>query len=203
MTLSHFPDGRSMTPVIPSVLLATDVVAFGTHYRDTPAQAKARHHMYQCLKVTFTLTGLPWAHCYVEDRGDGVLIVAPPIAPADHYLDPMLHQLNAVLRHGNRETGSRLRMRIALHYGPVHFDDYGVTGPDTLLLFRLLEARTLKKAVSTTDADLAAIISDAIFRDATDRDALIDRHAYRPTTASHKEARHIPAWLWCPNQPCT
>ncbi|TYB48992.1 hypothetical protein [Actinomadura chibensis] len=194
MKLSHYSYSRSITPTIQCILLATDLVAFGTHYPDTPAQAEARRRMYESLEQTFTMTGLPWAHCHREDRGDGVLIVAPFLVSTDRYLDPMLHQLNVVLRYGNRGPDPRLRMRVALHRGPVHFDDYGVTGPATLLLFRLLEAQTLRNAVATSNADLTAIISDALFTAATP----IDHRAYHPTTVTHKETHQTPAWLWQP-----
>ncbi|TYK50946.1 hypothetical protein [Actinomadura decatromicini] len=194
MKLSQYLDGRSILPMVPCILLATDVVAFGTHYPDTPAQAKVRHRMYWSLEQTLSMAGLPWTDCYREDRGDGVLIVAPLITPAERYLDPMLHRLNILLRHGNRGPGPRLRMRVALHCGPVHFDDYGVTGPATLLLFRLLEAQALRKTVAATDTDLAAIISDALFTEATPG----DQRAYRPTTVTYKEVRKTPAWLWQP-----
>ncbi len=182
----------------PRILLAADVVAPGAYHRDFRDQAAIRPRMYENLRDAFVISGLPWAHCYREDRGGGVLLVAPRAAPAGRYLDPFLCRLRAVLRDGDGHSGSPLRLRVALHFGAVHFDAYGVTGAASLLPFRLLEAPAFKEATRAAGDDLAAIVSDSLFGDARRCHEPVDRRSYRQAVVGRGDTPHARAWLWCP-----
>jgi hypothetical protein len=180
-------------------VLATDIVAFGQRYRDSSAQLDVRQLMYELLTGAFSITGLSWWDCYREDRGDGALVVAPLDIEPERFLDPLVHNLNALLcRHAwLADNRPPLRLRMAVHYGSVYHDAHGVTGHTLTHLFRLLEAPAFKKAVATSQAPLGAIISDQLYTDAVQRGGPINPAAYTQMRLTCKETR-TRAWLWLP-----
>lgn len=191
--------GYPPRPPVTSTLVAVDITGFGSR-RDAVAQQHLRGRMYGHLAEAFAMTGLSWLDCYYEDRGDGALIIAPVGADGDYFLDPLAHHLAMVLRRDNRLAGeaTHLRLRMAVHRGDVYRDAYGVTGAATVHLFRLLEAAAFKKAFKTARCDLAMIVSDRLYTDATERGGLVDATSYRRLRVSCKETRRVRAWLWLP-----
>jgi hypothetical protein len=180
-------------------LLAADIAAFGDPRRDNDIQIHLRQALYDHLGGAFALTGLPWTGCYLEDRGDGTLIVAPPEVDPTHLLDPLAHHMTALLRRSNKLASdtARLRMRLAVHTGRVHRDQYGLAGQTLIHLFRLLEAPAFKRALNTSDADLGLIASDHLYKEATARGGFFNPAAYQPLTIRSKETR-TRGWLWLP-----
>lgn len=185
-----------------TTLVAVDITGFGARHEAT-IQYHLRTRMYEHLIEAFMMTRLPWWDCYREDRGDGALIVAPPNICGDLFLDPLAHHLTAILHRYNRLTNdtNRLRLRIAVHHGDVHHDPHGITGYAVNYLFRLLEATTFKKAFHAAGSDLALIVSDRFYTDASRRGGLINTTAYRQLRITHKETRRARAWLWIPPAP--
>jgi hypothetical protein len=178
---------------------AVDITAFGDPRRDDDIQLHLRRTLYDQLAAAFALTRLPWHACYREDRGDGALIVTPPeVEPAD-LLDPLAHHLTALLRRSNKlaSDSAHLRMRLAVHTGRIHRDEYGLAGRALVHLFRLLEAPAFKRALNTSGADLGMIVSDHLYEDATARGGFVNPAAYQQLTIRSKETR-TRGWLWLP-----
>lgn len=177
---------RGIGSSLHTTLAAVDMSSFGAPCRDDLAQLHARHHMYGLLVESFEMTRLPWRACHREDRGDGVLIVAPPEVPAGDFLDPLAHHLTAVLRRHNRLAGdaARLRLRLAVHIGLVHRDAHGVAGQALVHVFRLLEAPAFKRAFADADAQLGLIVSDQLYAQACAAGGLIDPAAYSSVRAA-------------------
>lgn len=190
---------RALAPVMETTVIATDIMEFGKRYRDAGAQVYVRHMLYELLFDAFDITGVSWWDCYREDRGDGVLIVAPPDIEPDRFLDPLIHHLNALLRCYTRRAGelAELRLRMAIHFGYVYHDAHGVTGHALTHLFRLLEAPAFKKAVADTEAKLGAIVSDHLYTEAAQHVGLMNPAGYTPLQLRCKETRSR-AWLWLP-----
>jgi hypothetical protein len=190
---------RESAPVMHTTLLATDIIGFGNCYRDASAQLYIRQVMYELLIEAFDITGLSWWDCYREDRGDGALVVATPDANPDRFLDPLMNHLHALLGcYARRADDSRqLRLRMAVHYGCVYHDPYGVTGHAVTHLHRLLEAPAFKRAVTTAEGRFGAVVSDWLYTETLQHGGLIDRAAYRQLRLSCKETR-TRAWLWLP-----
>jgi hypothetical protein len=155
--------------------------------------------MYELLAGAFGMTGMSWWDCYREDRGDGALVVAPPDIEPELFLDPLVHHLTALLRRHPWRTGNRppLRLRMAVHYGSVYYDAHGVTSHTLTHLFRLLEAPTFKKAVTTSRAPFGAIISDQLYTDVVQRGGLVNPAAYTQMRLTCKETR-TRGWMWLP-----
>ncbi|WP_026405037.1 hypothetical protein [Actinomadura rifamycini] len=183
-----------------TTLIGLDIPNFGDERRTRDVQQFLRGSMYDVVADSLAITGLHWHECHHEDRGDGALIIAPPTAHAFHVLDPLAHHLTARLRRANRITNdvARLRLRVAVHSGDVHFDTHGVLGHAVTRLFRLLDAPAFKQAISAApDSDVGMLVSDDLYRAAVADDA-VDRDAYRPLYVTCKETRNVRAHLWMP-----
>jgi CRP-like cAMP-binding protein len=61
-------------------ILITDVAGYGDPERNDGDRDVIRAGMYGILGSAFDAAGMPWADCYREDRGDGVVVVMPPMA---------------------------------------------------------------------------------------------------------------------------
>ena len=111
-----------------------------------------------------------------------------------------LRAMRALVRRHNHFSceAARLQLRIAAHIGPVNHDGYGFVGTDVNLLFRMLEARPLKRALAESGADVALVVSDYVY------DSLVRRHpsrvspdAFRPARFQVKHTR-AKAWTYLP-----
>ena len=74
--------------------------------------------------------------------------------------------VTALRAHNGRHPGpERIRLRMALHAGEVHYDQHGVTAVAVNLAFRLLDARPLKAALADSPGVLAVIVSSWFFEE--------------------------------------
>ena len=62
-------------------LFAVDIAGFTGPHRDDDIRLYLHEELYQFLHKAFDGSGIPWADCFCEDRGDGALIVVPPVVP--------------------------------------------------------------------------------------------------------------------------
>jgi len=141
-------------------LMAVDIVGFNGTRRDDDIQIYVHKSLYEMLQVAFDQSDVPWAGCVHEDRGDGVLVVVPPTIPIAR-LVAVPSKLSLLLRLHNHVScdAAHIQLRVAIHIGPVHHDGHGFVGHDVNLLFRLLSARSLRRMLSESDAEVALITS--------------------------------------------
>jgi hypothetical protein len=179
-------------------ILYVDIAGFGGHDRTDKDRQVIRNAMYAVLKEAFRRSGLSWALCYHEDRGDGVLVVIPPGIPTSAMVDPFLRRLAAGLaRHNEAETGvRRIQLRAALHVGPVTKDGEGLAGESLICTARLLDAPVLKDDLARTGADLGFIASTFVY-DTVIRHGpgAVEPADYRQVQLAVKESR-LCAWMW-------
>lgn len=181
-------------------MLAIDISAFNDPRRGEDLQQFLRAAMYELLVGAFGRSHLPWPVCHHEDRGDGVLVIAPPGGPATALIDPLVDHLQVGLRRHNKRCSefAVIRLRMSVHVGQVHFDKYGVYGYAVTHLFRLLEAAAFKRAFAASGADFALVASDALYQDVISQwPGLIDPGMYEPIKIWCKETR-ARAWLYLP-----
>ena len=206
--MARVPLPRRQTMAVPAnaavpryhSLLAVDIKAFNDQRRDQEIRSSLRTAMYELLAGAFARSGLPWPSCYHEDRGDGVLVIAPAGAPAAVLLYPFVEHLRAGIRRYNRYRiePAQLWLRAAVHAGQVCFDRHGVSGGAVTYLFRMLEAPAFKRALDASGADFALVTSDAVFQDVVlSGTGLIDPDMYAPVQVRCKETRSQ-AWLYLP-----
>lgn len=182
------------------LLFAVSVAGFTSRSRDDEVQLIIRAALYRSLIAAFQSCGIAWDNCHHEDRGDGVLVIIPLHMPTVVVIEPLLPRLRAALQRHNRlsSAGARFRLRVAVHIGEVHRDQFGVAGVAVNHLFRLLAAPAIKETLTTGGSELALIVSgyvyDGVLRPAGD---LIDLSAYRPADVALNGTR-ARAWVQAP-----
>jgi hypothetical protein len=183
-------------------MLAVDIAGFTRADRDSEICLYLRRSLYQILQDAFQGSGLPWAECHHEDRGDGVLVIMPPHVPGYGLIDPLPERLRSLIRRHNRVSRepAQMQLRAAANIGPVDRDDHGLVGDDLNLLFRTLDARPLRQALTDTGAELVLAISPYVHDNLVIRHpSLVDPAQFRPLEARVKRTR-IHAWIYVPGQ---
>ncbi|GAA4617364.1 hypothetical protein GCM10023195_77510 [Actinoallomurus liliacearum] len=201
MTTTTPPSGRSctrpaQTPSQHCAMLAVDIAAFGTR-QDDDVQQHLRHALYRIIEHACQNAGLPPAICHREDRGDGILLITPPCISPETLIDSLASHIKAGIARHNKVANAtgRLRLRMAVHAGPVRFDPNGASGQALIHLFRLLEAPAFKNAFDTTRSSFAIAVSHRLYEDVVRHGpGLIDPTTYRPITITLKETQ-APAWI--------
>jgi len=123
-------------PAVHRTIIAVDVEGFGDPHRTNPNQVAVREGLYRAMREAFRLAGIPWTDRDHEDRGDGMFILVGPDVPKSLFVESLPSALIAALRsHNAAHTDSeRIRLRMALHAGEVHYDDHGATAAAAALL---------------------------------------------------------------------
>jgi hypothetical protein len=181
-------------------IAAFDVVAFGDRRRDDDVQVHVRTELYRILREAFDRSAVAWHGCHHEDRGDGVLVIVPPLVSVELLIDPLIDRVRAGLRRHNKlsSEAAQIRLRMALHAGHVRFDEHGVAGHALIHVFRMLEAPTFKTAFAASGSELGLIASDRLYEEVIRHGpGLIDPGVYEPVHVSVKETR-TQAWVHFP-----
>ena len=180
-----------------SVLL-TDIAGFGDPKRNDGDREAMRKDLYKILQSALAVSGVPWTACYHEDRGDGVLIVLPPTFATMRMIDPLVPELADRLRQHNRRHSEvvQIRLRAALHIGPVGRDDGGLNGRAIILAARIVDAPAVKHKIETLRADLVFAASDYVYENVVkDCSGRVDYTTFEHVKGRVKEA-HVSAWVY-------
>ncbi|MEV6832788.1 tetratricopeptide repeat protein [Amycolatopsis sp. NPDC051102] len=178
------------------MIVAVDVVAYGDPRRADLDRVAIRQGLYHLLELAFTRSGIPWAGSDREDCGDGVLVLVAATVPKSVFADSFVRNLGPLLEEHNSAAGAheRIRLRVALHAGEVHYDAHGVAGTSVNLAFRLLDAPALKDAVASSAAAVAVIASSWFFEEVVWHSRAAERHLYRRVGVNVKETSTV-AWI--------
>jgi CRP-like cAMP-binding protein/tetratricopeptide (TPR) repeat protein len=178
-------------------ILFTDVAGFGNPLRLDPDREVVRAALYEILRSSFEASGVPWAGCYYEDRGDGAVIVVPPTISTLRVVDPLIPELAARLRQYNRRASEvvLIQLRAALHVGPVGKDAEGLTGQAVISTARILDAPVVKERLADAQADLIFAVSDYVYDHVVRHGAgLVDSAAFEHVADQVKES-YVSAWV--------
>jgi CRP-like cAMP-binding protein/tetratricopeptide (TPR) repeat protein len=178
-------------------ILFTDVAGFGNPLRLDPDREVVRAALYEILRSAFEASGVPWAGCYYEDRGDGAVIVVPPTISTLRVVDPLIPELAARLRQYNRRASEvvLIQLRAALHVGPVGTDAEGLTGQAVISTARILDAPVVKERLADARADLIFAVSDYVYDHVVRHGAgRVDSGAFEHVAGQVKESR-VSAWI--------
>ena len=179
-------------------LFAVDIAGFNGLRRDDDIQIYLHESLYEMLRAAFDGSYVPWFSCAHEDRGDGVLVIVPPMIPVAGLVDPIPERLRRLVRRHNRVScdAARIQLRVAAHIGPVHNDGHGFVGRDVNLLCRLLDARSLKRMLAQSGAEVAFITSGYVYENVIRRrPSLVDPAVFQPLSVRVKETR-TRAWAY-------
>ena len=181
-------------------LLAFDIHEFTRPDRDEAIRIHLHKALYDVLTDAFGGSGLPWSRCHREDRGDGALVILPPGIAAQPVIDPFPERLRGLIRRHNRVAcdAAQMQLRAAAHIGPVYGDAYGMISDDLNLLFRMLAAAPLRRALAVSGAELALAVSGYMHDSLVVRHrTLVDPALFRPMKTQVKGTR-ISAWMYLP-----
>lgn len=176
------------------VVLALDIARFTS--RDDAAQVHLRAVMYRILEEAFAAARIGRRGGRREDRGDGVLMVLQSRASLDTVLPEFFGKIREGVQAYNATAvpAERLRLRAALHAGFLHRDRNGVSGGTVNLVFRMLDAPTVKRRLDDEDADFALAVSHGVYEAATGY-RLIDGKDFELIDIDVKQTR-TSAWLY-------
>ncbi|MGC0421537.1 hypothetical protein [Embleya sp. AB8] len=183
---------------MPSIraLFAVDAEKF-THNRDV-LLPKVREAITSVVPEAFARAGLDWDKqvAHVDDTGDGLILTMTD--DRTHQLVDAVYWLDRRLRTRARlHEGPALRMRAAVHMGPIHVSDGSGTAKNELC--RLLDDAHVRAALRATKGHVAAIVSDSVYRTAvlggyTDA---VEPGWFRRVESHVKDTRQI-AWVHAP-----
>ncbi|GAA2610292.1 hypothetical protein SMC26_24470 [Actinomadura fulvescens] len=139
-----------------------------------------------------------------QNGGDGVYVILPAGTGVTPLMDTFVRELDAALGAYNRRrhdaAWSRLRLRMAVHIGPVHLNGaMGWPGQHAIQPARLRDSEPLRAAMATLpDADLGVIVSSEIYRDYITQGLGEPRPTlFRPVRVAVKKQSYV-AYLYVP-----
>ncbi|WP_409182830.1 tetratricopeptide repeat protein [Amycolatopsis sp. VS8301801F10] len=195
-------NGQSRAAAVHRTILVADVEGFSDRSRTNGNQLSVRDTMYQTLRRAFRQAGIPWEACYHEDRGDGVLVLAPPEVPKAVFTETLPGAIVETLEVHNRvaDAAEQLRLRLAVHGGEVHYDQHGVTSNAVVLAFRLVDSTALKSALAGSSSVLAMMVSEWFFDEVVRHSHDSRAETWRPLPVSLKGSETT-GWASLPGDP--
>jgi class 3 adenylate cyclase len=157
------------TPDVDSSLTARFLTAIdieGFSQRSAAQQAKLHDDLEHAMSKASANVGLDRGSWDRQPRGDGELSVLPDGSDGLCLVADYPRSLVSVLAEINRpaDRWSRLRVRMAIHHGPVHPARFGPVGEGPITVCRLLDAQVLRQMLrQRSDLDIVLIVSAAAY----------------------------------------
>ena len=178
--------------------------------RPDPVKAALRRTLYDLFRQALRSSGVTKRHHdRFSDRGDGLLALIYPVdqVPKALLLNRAIPVFAKLLADYNAAIPAagipdrKLRVRVVMHAGEVHYDANGCFGEALDIAFRLLDAPAVKKALKATVGSLALVVSEDIFR-AIVRHGYggIDQRAFRPLVRVQIAGKRYPGWIYLPHE---
>jgi hypothetical protein len=154
-----------LTPPLNCSIFITDIVGYGDPCRDDYDRAALRSTLLRILTDVFMESGLNWRRCRHHDRGDGLLTIVPPTLSTSLLIDPLLPLLGESIRRHNRGVTDRLqiRLRSALHVGPVLLGDTGYPNASVIHAARMVDSDQLRYWLDGADQVFATMVSSYVY----------------------------------------
>ncbi|MCF3143538.1 hypothetical protein [Streptomyces platensis] len=183
----------------PCTCIAVDAQAYGGN--NDRRQSEIQHDLPRILSRAARGTGLDRSRWHIQPKGDEELAVHPMDGTEPRLVDDFVRHLASELReyNGLRVPTARMRLRAAVHHGPVELADNGFAGTTVVTTARLLSSRHLYDALAAnTDADLALLLSDDVYRSTVaGGHTTLSAADFRSVTVREKEYEAA-AWLQVP-----
>jgi hypothetical protein len=179
-------------------IIAVDVEKFSQ--RDAAHQRGIHAALHPLVRKAVEHCGLVWETCHHEDRGDGLLLLAPPDACGERLAECLPNELAGRLReynHGAAEA-AEIRLRVVIHAGDVSHDPQGVAGPAVVLAFRLLDSDELRDVLRKSRGVLALITSEAFFHNVIESHPGANPGVYQRIHVANR-GTEVPAWIFRPD----
>ncbi|MDH2387885.1 hypothetical protein QCN29_03595 [Streptomyces sp. HNM0663] len=184
--------------------LVVSVDAEGSSRRDAKGKLRLRDTVYRVVHAASAAIGVPSETVHLEDRGDGVLLAMDPAVPPQHMVGIWLEEVYQQLREEQHATdpASRVRLRIAMHMGPVTDDGRGLVGGTVDIACGLCdcpEARAVLTAAESSDLVFVAsqLLYDTVIAEGG---RFVEPEHYR-SAAVRVKGKPQSAWLYVPRLP--
>lgn len=183
-----------------TTICAVDIAGFGGMSRTRVNYVALREGMYQAVEQAFLQSGIPWADCYQEGAGDGILALAPATVGKSAFAEKLPLALVSALQAHNaaHPPEERIRLRLVLHAGEITRDRRGVTGPAIIHAFRLLDSPPLKDALAESTGVLAVMSSEWFYDEVIRHRPQYAPEEYEQVTVDVKETNGI-GWIRLPD----
>ncbi|TDC62182.1 hypothetical protein [Streptomyces hainanensis] len=181
-------------------ILVLDIEGFSK--RTDPIQESLRAAMYEVLREALVRSGLSVDEIAMEDRGDGVLMIAPasvsPVTLAGSFVRALDDELVGKAAVFNQDHA--MRFRLALHQGLAAPDARGWVGDAVNTACRLVDAGPPRAVLTAaTRARMVFVVSDEIHRSVIRHGhRAIDPAAYLPIRFATKHGETITGWVTVP-----
>lgn len=181
--------------------LVVSVDACGSGQLGPEAKQRLRAALYEVFAEACESAGVLSGELYQEDRGDGILAALDPAVPPSAMVGRWVDTLYEGVRERNRGAAVPLRLRVAMHAGPVAHDGRGLVGRAVDLTCRLCDSETARHVIAAAGADLLLVVSDWLYANVVQEGGrYIEPDHYRPARVSHKETDTV-AWFHVPRLP--
>lgn len=146
-------------------IFVTDIAEYSDLRRDDHDRAVLRSTLWRVLAEAFGESGLNWRRCHHHDRGDGLLTVVPPTLSTSLLIEPLLPLLGERLRRYNRGVTDRLQLRVrsAVHVGPVLLGDTGYPNASVIHAVRMVDSDELRYRLDGTGQVFATMVSGYVY----------------------------------------
>ncbi|QYC44116.1 hypothetical protein Nocox_32725 [Nonomuraea coxensis DSM 45129] len=146
-------------------MLTYDVEDYSKH--NNSEQYVLQAAMIRLLDLAAGAAGLGLLDWKRQPQGDGEFVVLPPGIHPARLIGPFTDALRQNLDAHNAAPGPRLRLRLAIHAGPLHVDGpAGSPGRHAVESGRLVNADALRAALrAVPDANLGVIVSGTFHDD--------------------------------------
>ncbi|MEV0640891.1 hypothetical protein AB0I77_39390 [Streptomyces sp. NPDC050619] len=181
------------------LLLALDAKSYGS--ADAGRQRQFQKAIVELVDEAADAAVLDRAHWMTQEGGDSLFAVLPRGASEPALVDPFMRRLDAGLRAFNRDRMRHtwLRLRAAVHNGPVSLGANGIVDTAPVEISRILDSSALRDALTRApDACLAVALSEIVFRDVVQQGYTTFRtDEFRQAWVDKKEYQRD-AWIWVP-----
>lgn len=184
-SVAQHPHELRTSPAVHRTIVLVDIENFSDPRRTYRCQVLIRAALYRVVEGAFLRAGISWRECDTEDRGDGLLILAPAHMAKEFFATRLPPELAAVIAAHNDESPEaiRFRVRLALHAGEITYDAHGVSSPALVHAFRLLNAPAFKQLLTTSPGPVGVMVSSWYF------DEVIQQLDHHPTTYDRVSVR--------------
>ncbi|WP_309111182.1 hypothetical protein [Saccharothrix sp.] len=174
-------------------VLVVDVERFSDSARGDLHRKQVQEGLVRALRQAFAEAGIDLDACRYHDRGDGALILVPAHIPETQLVDRLPHRLSAQLRRHNALAAheARIRLRLALHCGPVEARPNGGPNAAIIVATRLVDSDQARAAQQASTDPVTVIVSERFFEDAVRNEPAAEPDLYRAVAVAAKEYRGI------------
>ncbi|MFD9736479.1 hypothetical protein [Umezawaea sp. NPDC059074] len=181
-------------------ILVVDIERFSDQMRADLHRSTLQAGFFTALEHAFYEADIDWKACSMQPQGDGALVLIPARFPEGRIIDRLPARLTAQLRRHNSNSGpeGRIRVRFALHSGPVDSGKNGATSTPVIDACRLVDAEPVRLAHRESGDLVTVVVSDRFFTETLSHEPAAEPERYQQVNINVKTL-HTTAWIRRPD----